>query len=488
MALSKCPNPKIVALIEEGQLDKEGTQILRIYNDIKRIAGEDKLWYMRQMPVKSVGAHRKNRGGLMCGGKDCIGVLETVDAVGYDPDVHRDATAFEEGPQRLNEAAFVKLTEQDDLLRTYEYGEMEAASVACTHFNQSLAAADAGVLCEIESISIDGRLSKQKLMARHPRIAPLFSEGLTWCVWKFEAEVLYPELPDIAQRAINAKHVAQQQEGWNHAYQRAVVVLNSPAARSSPNPGLFTIKDILKTCPKCKDDVPFIVDTAQKFGGTSTATCVDPLMRFVRMKMPTGRIIPGAMWKALGGLKLTPDAFAPHFITSILMLLAGSPAKTAPSKIAKTIGAAEISSLEKGTRNTDMKVCENIIKSAIAVSSKLGLSVKDETRIVGDLRTSLVCKLFEKQENLRNVGYKKLANAFFLEAEKAKTTDIDVSNPWPIQQSGKTQTEGVQSAPGIAPTGSVGYSLAGEAEGIYMMSLKNRGFDVDSAIKDKEGF
>ena len=481
-------NPKIVALIVEARADKEDNQIIRIYNDIKRFGAADKLVrFKQQIPFKSVGGHRHNRGGLICGGNDALTVLDTVDSVGYDPDVHRDATAFEEGPKRLNEKAFIELSEQDDKLSTYKLGDMEYASVACTHFNQALAATEDRIEWDNENITIDGRLSKEKLIARQPEIAPLFegTGGLTWTVWKPEAEELYPELPDIAQRALNAKYAAQQQEGWQIAYQRAVVVLNSTAAKKSSDAGLYAIRDINKTRPKCQDDVPHIVDMAKKFGGTNPKTFVDPVMRFVRMFMPPGRIIPGSMWKAIAALKLDPKDWSPHFINSILMLLAGAPNRTAPSKIAKAIGSGEISSLEKGQKLKDMKLCEDIIKKAIEVSTTLGLSVKDDTKHVCNLRSSLVCKVFGKSDNLKDTTYSKMACEFFEAAVQVRTTDGNVDNPWAgVDNVDVVDNVGAQDTQHIS-SGVVEYTEDGDAHGIYEMSLASRGFELGSTVKEK---
>ena len=44
-------NPTIVSLITEATADKEETQILRIYNDVKKEAKKDNLWYTRKIPV-----------------------------------------------------------------------------------------------------------------------------------------------------------------------------------------------------------------------------------------------------------------------------------------------------------------------------------------------------------------------------------------------------------------------------------------------------
>ena len=284
----------------------------------------------------------------MCGGHDSLTVLDNVDCVGYDPDMVTDATCFEDGPDRESEKAFLELSKSDEFLADFKVGDLDFASVACTHFNQSMCAVEAGIPWTNESITIDGRLSFDRLAQRHSKIGDLRKQGgLKWNVWKRYAEVLYPDLPDIIQRAINSKYAAQQTENWFHMYHRAIVVINSKNAIAALDPIKYTINDLLKTRPKCAEDVPHIVDMARMFGGSSTKTFADPVAKFARMFMKQGRIIPGTMFKGIAALKLEPGDFCPHFMNSISMYLAAAPAKTAPQNIAKAMLSPEIAAHEK---------------------------------------------------------------------------------------------------------------------------------------------
>jgi len=488
--MSRTPNPKIVALGKEAQ-ESDDSAILAIYLKIKKLGNADKLIYKRFAKPKNVSPHRSNRGGLMASGIDSITVLEVVDAVGFDPSMLHDATAFEEPPTRDNEMKWLEICASDELLADFKPGDIEIASVACTHFNQSIASTIDKRPWANESITFDGRLSQERLVAKYPDMEELFNVGLHWDVWKIEAEVMYPWLPDVAQRAINAKYAAQQTEGWQHMYQRAVMIINSPLAQKSPDISMYVIKDILKTRPKCADDVPFIVDMAMKWGGSSTKTFVEPLMRFVRSFMPKGRVIPGSMFKALGALKLEPDELAPHFINSILMFLAGSPPKTAPSNVAKAIIPSEISSLEKGVRLKGMLLGEVIIKEAYQVSGELGLPPKSETILVCDLRSALVAKVFEKVESLKAKSMYMMATDFFDKAKQHQTTSATIGNPWALKI-GKASTQidqqaGPASSSGVVGRTTLSYNEDGEAQDVFSLSLSSRGFVVDCFVKNKEG-
>ena len=116
-------------------------------------------------------------------------------------------------------------------------GEMDAAAASCTHFNQSLVSVEEKLAWDNENISIDGRLSKDKLISLHSDIQELYDQGgLQWTCWKAGVDELYPELADILQRALNAKYSTQHVEGWQQTSQRATVVLNSDNAAKSSDP------------------------------------------------------------------------------------------------------------------------------------------------------------------------------------------------------------------------------------------------------------
>ena len=181
-------NPKIVQLIAESE-GSDAAQIVAVYKQTKAIGKADKLWEMKKLHPKQVGVHKANRGGYMCSGvaANCVG--ETVCTVGYDADVHSDATAFENEVDHSSIKSFLKVQENDEHLARYVESDIDANSVACSHFNQFLAAAiDCRPTPSIsEKIQLDGKLSKDVCCAHNPAMDDAF-EGLEWCVWKIPAQ------------------------------------------------------------------------------------------------------------------------------------------------------------------------------------------------------------------------------------------------------------------------------------------------------------
>lgn len=472
---------KIVQLLEDANKDAEDVKIIRIYNEIKKLGKIEKLWTRRRYHAKSVGVHRANRGGYMCSGVMANEVGETVNAVGFDWKVCEDATAFEENDNRSNEKEFLKLVDSDELLARYKPGDIEISSVGCTHFNQYIAAVVDRRPTPSEKLGVDGHHSQEMLVGKEPETREIYDDGLYWDVWFKRAELLYPTLPDVAQRALNAKYSAQQEEHCFHHYQRAVKVLNTPACKQSQDPRAYALRDILKSKPKNAEDCPAIVEFARVWGCQ-----VEHVMRFIRSFMPVGRIVPASVWSAMSKLKIEPEHFSPHFLNSVLMFLAASPASKCPAKVARWITVSDIATLEKDPRLSNMVKAEQIIKTGFELAQTFNLSAKDETSLVSNLRTTLVAKVFDKIDNLTKKTMEAIATEFYNDALEKKRTEEVVPNPFCVfgpQQQTAAQVPATRSA----PVSVVEYSNAGEAMGVACASILARGFLENGFAKNAGG-
>ena len=222
--MANIPNPKIVALLEKAtSLEEEDVQIVRLYKEIKDEAKKDNLYYRRRFHWRKVCCSWWNRGGFGCSGQQAVKTIDIVDGVGHDWDACKDSTVIED-PMHEHEEWFLReIIANDDMLPDYRPGDTEVASVGGTHYTMGLGMIELRRnvshtgLCE--RITTDGRLSKEKVVARYPEMEDVIDNGLEYDVWKANSVKLYPDLPDVAQRALNAKHVAQQDEGAFQIYQ-----------------------------------------------------------------------------------------------------------------------------------------------------------------------------------------------------------------------------------------------------------------------------
>lgn len=79
-------------------------------------------------------------------GRESAQIWDDVDRVGVAPDLFKDATSFEEPPDRDNEIKFIKRCEVDEFLPIPNPGDIQVSSVACSHWNQALRMAQAGMV------------------------------------------------------------------------------------------------------------------------------------------------------------------------------------------------------------------------------------------------------------------------------------------------------------------------------------------------------
>jgi hypothetical protein len=128
----------------------EESLIVPIYAEMVAIAKDINLGYFRMMKCTQVGVHWKNRDQAVCSGREALTLWDEVDKVGVAPDLWRDATAIEEHGDRMSETKFFQICDNDPHLRKFEFGEIEASAIACSHWNQAVAAALANVVSRPE--------------------------------------------------------------------------------------------------------------------------------------------------------------------------------------------------------------------------------------------------------------------------------------------------------------------------------------------------
>ena len=124
----------------------EESHIVPLYSEMVQLGKALLMGYTRVMHSSQVGVHWKNRDQAMCSGREALAIWDQVELTGVSPDLYRDATSIEEHGERLSEQKFIPLTANDEYLREYTFGEIEASAIACSHWNQALAAAVAGLV------------------------------------------------------------------------------------------------------------------------------------------------------------------------------------------------------------------------------------------------------------------------------------------------------------------------------------------------------
>ena len=149
-------------------LNEESARIVPIYAEMLELGTKYHMGYTRNLKPSQVGVHRKNRDGTMVNGREALAIWDDIDRTGVSPDLYKDATAFEEPPDRVNEKMFIRICRNDSNLRNYRPGEIEVSSVACSHWNQALASAEAGLVYIMHRLTQRPRFKHTTNMQTNP--------------------------------------------------------------------------------------------------------------------------------------------------------------------------------------------------------------------------------------------------------------------------------------------------------------------------------
>ena len=101
-------NPEIIKLIQHAETAEDSREVAT-YNQILELGKKDGIvvtdrfyeWYR-------VCVSRFNREELIASGVEAADIYESIDGLGFDPSLIKDATAFQEGPSKTNVQPFME--------------------------------------------------------------------------------------------------------------------------------------------------------------------------------------------------------------------------------------------------------------------------------------------------------------------------------------------------------------------------------------------
>jgi len=412
------PNPEIVKLIEKAETD-DASRELATYNQIVKLGIQDGIvaldrfyeWYR-------VAVSRFNRHGLIATGCEAADIFESIDGLGFDPSLIKDATAFEEGPHKPNIEAFMEKVAADQMLPRYDAKNLEISSVACSHFNIAIGQACQGMPHGNERFTVDGCLNVAKMKQAEPDMSEVLDKkGCRWTVWLYPAAELYPGLPQLAQRAINAK--MQTTSGINNfeLFSRASSQVQNPSIQAKADPKAFVMKQLAKLkSTSSVSELNDIVMTARKYSSIG----LGPFTRHVSAMKRKGRSVPAMVWNTLANTKFDHNELCPHFVQSVLMACASCPDGVINGKDLK---------VAMTKKKQDMMHIEELIKASLDIPKDMKLDRAIETKEVNVFRTSLILKFLDKgAAAMNNAPYYQIGKTYFEACSSAST--ITIASPF----------------------------------------------------------
>jgi hypothetical protein len=200
---------RVVDFVDQKIQDaRTGTPPMTAFKDIMEMLEEQQISYKQCLAVEEVQVHPANRGGLGINAFNAHRTGASIKSIGVDPDELSKAVAFENMPMEpakshqrvVNE----KLIEGAKGMLSKLTGREKVCSVGTGHCTAFFRAAKAG--CRTPQPTLQdatGNLNAESL-SKDPRMKSCLHRGWVWTVLPWQAEVTWPGLPDLAQRALNA--------------------------------------------------------------------------------------------------------------------------------------------------------------------------------------------------------------------------------------------------------------------------------------------
>ena len=199
----------MIGKINEIRQSKVGT--LTKWNEILKILKDAKIAYSRHVKIHELLVHPKNRGGLGLNAHNVHQTLQDVKWAGADTDHLRKATAFEMypiGPEKDAQLEFNSrlITLAGGLLAPMT-GDEKLLTVACSHFSAGCRAAVHACKTDVPDIKDqNGCINLAVLCDKDETFKQIIEGGFAFTIVPWQVEQMWPDLPDLAQSALNVEH------------------------------------------------------------------------------------------------------------------------------------------------------------------------------------------------------------------------------------------------------------------------------------------
>ena len=228
-----------------------------------------KVAYKRAVHIREVLVHPQNRSGLGVNPHNVHETLSTIKSTGCDKEHLKKATAFEMAPVGANRDAQLnfnhKLVENSEGLMAGVSGDERLLSVACSHFTAGCRASQAGCITH-EPLLQDpnGRINVIQLCQNDEVMADVLQNGYGWVILPWICDVIFPELAELAQQALNSEHTTFPMAS-------ELQVMSSMAATAARADGAPDWKAVVSQArsaqPPCKEYLESLADFVKDFSG-----------------------------------------------------------------------------------------------------------------------------------------------------------------------------------------------------------------------------
>ena len=381
------------------------------------------LAYALPLTVDSMLVHNENRGSMGVNPHEAHQTLAKVVRIGGDEEQLVKSTCFEMppmNPARNQQLTFNRnLVSQSSGLLAAVTGQERYLSCASSHFTASLRAAIAGCVTPEASIrDPDGNLNVTMLKQKDKVLKKLIEQGWKWVVVCWQVAAAIPELPGLAQAALNADH------GVYSMASEIETAMSLGLIAESCGDWKVAIQRVKEAMPPCSSYIEVVAEFAQLYGGGEGLPVIRYLDLFSK-EFGVKKILGELFFKAIVEMKFSSKASQYPLIRGALIatnLIA--PANKVVEGKARLIVKSDATTLTQKQRQLEIDAVEAMLAECWEATLALVSGDVEEAaayRLFGRLSYRVVLFLTKKQkEGPEQVEYKRLSDIkrkFF--AEKA---------------------------------------------------------------------
>lgn len=463
MASTQYYAPELVRKIQ-AILEQDSTTVGPItqWGQVLELLQEAKIAYeVDEVNPTLLLVHPDNRSKLGVNAFNAHRVGAYIKRVGADPQELKKATAFELcplEPKRSQQIEFnrVLVDRSSGMLAPLSGGE-RYLSVGCGHTGQFAKAA--GASCPTPQSSIadaSGCLNVQHLSKDDPKLHVMLTRGWSWTILPWQCEHTWPQLPDLAQRALNASNSVASQAS---ELETASTIAEFAQLQGSNINWDQCVQAAAASMPPCASYINTVGTYVRLYGGGNGAPMIKYLDEFSKAFGENRRLGEEFLRAVTDAAFPSLTTRYPHVRTALLATNLVSPKVV--DGVARLLAKADVERLRAKSSIPLLDKVEGMMAHAWEVAAKVMVSQAVSTcktyPVLGRLHTRTILHITNKAklgfEKLEFKSIEQIQQRFVEELMAAMPQGTTIPSPW-AKPAAKSGGGGSTAASGQQPSSS----------------------------------
>ena len=378
----------VFATMVDAAMDKIATEIDSILDAFQNTEGmpctlaeqayqllsENKLAHVQQFQNANMGTNVRNRGGSVLCPQEVPAKALKFHLGGFVLSETKRAMCVERQPGAVGDMYEARNQEvaikSGGVIAPIASGSLLAFSLTCGHTKEVLKAAEYGTVCNVEGVSINGKMSGSLMRQKNPSFGLAMDEGLHWRTIRWQVERRWPKLIDLFMEADNiplamAMEDTQLDLCWK--------ILGKARGLESDGsiPWDAVEKLVSRTVHKRADEVPDLVAwTKCCAGGLKTPWVLEFLDTFQK-GLPNVMLMPTGVLQKLAHIDFPPHVAVRWRVAVVCALLGASDAKYCTRKgESKYLSTNDIQTMTQSYRKFVLQA-EDILQEVLYIHVRI---------------------------------------------------------------------------------------------------------------------